>query len=110
MRHTKSAWRRLVASWRASGQTAEEFAAAHEITAATLRWWASRLKRDEPTPTTTAPLVRIAQVIRSPTPAARHGAVIVDVLDVRARVTVEAGVERETVDIVFGALGIGGAR
>lgn len=50
----------------------------------------------------------MAQVMRSP--AVRRSAVIVDVLDVRARVTIEAGVERETVDIVFGALGIGGAR
>lgn len=108
MRHTKSAWRRLVASWRASGQTAEEFAAAHGVAAATLRWWTSRLKREEPPPA--APLVRMAQVIRSPAPAVGRGAVIVDVLEVRARVTIEAGVERETVDIVFGALGVGGAR
>ena len=110
MRHTKSAWRRLVASWRASGQTAEEFAATHGVAAATLRWWTSRLKREEPSPA--VPLVRMAQVIRSPSPAAAtgRGSVIVDVLDVRARVTIEAGAERETVDIVFGALGVGGAR
>jgi len=107
MRHTKSAWRRLVASWRASGQTAEEFAAAHGVAAATLRWWTSRLKREEPAQ---APLVRMAQVIRSPAPTVSRGAVIVDVLDVRSRVTIEAGVERETVEIVFGALGVGGAR
>lgn len=108
MRQTKSAWRRLVASWRASGQTAEEFAAVHGVAAATLRWWTSRLKREEPA--AAAPLVRMAQVIRSPAPVAGRGAVIVDVLDVRARVTIEAGVEREMVDIVFGALGVGGAR
>jgi hypothetical protein len=50
-------------------------------------------------------------VIRSPAPGAgRRGAVVVDVLDVRARVTIEAGVERETLEIVFGVLGVGGAR
>lgn len=108
MRQTKSAWRRLVASWRASGQTAEEFAAAHGVAAATLRWWTSRLKREEPP--SAAPLVRMAQVIRSPAQAVGRGAVIVDALDVKARVTIEAGVERETVDIVFGALGIGVVR
>jgi hypothetical protein len=108
MRHTKSAWRQLVASWRASGQTAEEFAAAHGVAAATLRWWTSRLKREEPPPA--APLVRMAQVIRSPAPAIARGAVIVDALDLRVRITIEASVERETVDMVFGALGVGGPR
>lgn len=106
MRHTKSTWRQHVASWRSSGQTADEFAARHGPTAATLRWWASRLKREETTQET--PLVRMAQVIRSP--SVSRGSVVVDVLDVRARVIVENGVERETLDAVFGALGIGGGR
>ncbi len=107
MSETKDTWRRRVASWRASGQTADEFAAEHDLTVSTLRWWASQLKRDAAAP---APLVRMAQVIRPPVPSARRGSVVVDILDVRARVTVEAGVERETLDAVFGALGIGGAR
>lgn len=109
MSDTKSTWRRRVTSWRASGQTADEFATAHGITAATLRWWASRLKHEAAT-APAAPLVRMAQVLRPPAPAVMRGSVVVDVLDARARVTVEAGVERSTLDAVFGALGIGGGR
>jgi len=108
MRDTKSTWRQRVASWRASGLTADEYAAQHGLVAATLRWWASRLKREERTQE--APLVRMAQVMRAPAPPVGRGSVVVDVLDVRARVTVEVGVERETLEAVFGALGIGGAR
>lgn len=52
----------------------------------------------------------MAQVMRAPAPPVGRGSVVVDVLDVRARVTVEVGVERETLEAVFGALGIGGAR
>lgn len=116
MRDTKIKWRRRVESWRASGQTADEFAADHGVTASTLRWWASQLKREVATPSTSAspspaaPLVRMARVIRAPSSFTSRGSVVIDVLDLRTRVTVEAGVERETLAAVFGALGIGGAR
>ncbi|MEP6864160.1 MAG: hypothetical protein ABJE66_26275 [Deltaproteobacteria bacterium] len=106
MGDTKITWRRRVASWRASGLTADGFAAQHGIAAGTLRWWASQLKREQSPPE--VPLVRMAQVIRSASPATRRGSVVIDVVDARARVTVESGVERETLDVVFGALGIGG--
>ena len=110
MGDTKITWRRRVESWRASGLTADEFAAQHGMVAGTLRWWASQLKREQSPPQ--APLVRMAQVIRSASPSARRGSVVIEVVDTRARarVTVESGVERETLDVVFGALGIGGGR
>lgn len=112
MSDTKITWRRRVASWRASGQTADEFAAAHGFAPSTLRWWASQLKRETATTTTSpaAPLVRMARVIRAPSSSMSRGSVVIDVLDLRTRVTVEAGVARETLAAVFGALGIGGAR
>ncbi|MGH8309545.1 MAG: IS66 family insertion sequence element accessory protein TnpA [Steroidobacteraceae bacterium] len=114
MSDTKITWCRRVASWRASGQTADEFAADHGLTASTLRWWASHLKREAATPATAVtpetPLVRMARVIRAPSSSTSRGSVVIDVLDLRTRVTVEAGVERETLAAVFGALGIGGAR
>jgi len=112
MSDTKFTWRRRVASWRASGQTADAFAAAHGLTASTLRWWSSQLKREVvATPATaTTPLVRMARVIRSRSSSTSRGSVVIDVLDLRTRVTVEAGVERDTLAAVFGALGIGGAR
>lgn len=112
MSNTKITWRRRVASWRASGQTADAFAAAHGLTASTLRWWASQLKHElvaTPAPPA-APLVRMARVIRAPSSSTSRGSVVIDVLDLRTRVTVEAGVERDTLAAVFGALGIGGAR
>jgi hypothetical protein len=111
MSDTKITWQRRVASWRASGLTADEFAAAHGLTPSTLRWWASQLKRETaPPPTPVAPLVRMARVIRAPSSSTPRGAVVIDVLDLCTRVTVEAGVARETLAAVFGALGIGGAR
>jgi hypothetical protein len=111
MSDRKSTWRERVARWRASGQTADEFAATHGLAAGTLRWWSSRLRREDGRQTPQiAPIVRMAQVIRSPAPPVTRGSVVIDVLDMRARVTVEAGVERDTLDAVLGALGIGGVR
>lgn len=43
MSDTEETWKQRVASWRASGQTAEEFSAKQPWAASTLRWWASRL-------------------------------------------------------------------
>lgn len=45
-RRSKSWWQKTVAQWRRSGQTAEVFAAAAQISARTLRWWSSALVRD----------------------------------------------------------------
>jgi transposase len=45
-RATKARWEAQVRRWRASGQTAREFALRHGLNANTLRWWASRLGRD----------------------------------------------------------------
>lgn len=106
-------WKRRVASWRASGQTAAEFSARHGFAAATLKWWASRLKRGSTVPDAPgAPRVRLARVVRRATPPAppQRGDVVVDLLGLGARVTVEAGVQRETLQVVLAALGVGGAR
>ena len=106
-------WRRRVASWRASGQTAAEYSARHGFAAATLKWWSSRLKHGSTVPDAPgAPRVRLARVVRRaapPVPAPR-GEVVVDLLDVGARVTVAAGATRDTLQVVLAALGVGGAR
>lgn len=108
----KEIWSRHVASWRASGQTAAAFSADHGLSVATLRRWSSKFKREAAAATAlTVPQIRLAQVVRPATPAATCcGAVIVDLLDLRARVTVEAGAERATLQVVLAALGVGGAR
>lgn len=43
---TEAKWRRLISAQGKSGLTVREFAAAQGITAATLYWWRSKLRRD----------------------------------------------------------------
>ena len=50
-RRTRAQWEAAIQQWRASGLTAQEFAAREGLTASTLRWWSSRLRRvDCPSP------------------------------------------------------------
>jgi hypothetical protein len=44
MTSTAAKWSERVREWRASGETAGEFASGRDFEASTLRWWASRLK------------------------------------------------------------------
>ena len=74
-------WAKRVAAWRASGQTADEYAAGRGFAGSTLRWWASHLGRRTPA---------IVQVVRA-TPA-RDAAIELAVGDVR--VLVRAGFDR----------------
>jgi len=113
----RETWRQRVASWRASGQTAAEYSARHGFAAATLRGWSSRLKRGTVAPDATAGAsdtsrIRLARVVRRAPPAGppQHGGIVVDFPDLGARVTVEAGTQRETLQVVLAALGVGGVR
>jgi hypothetical protein len=99
MPDTVETWKKRVASWRASGETAEEFSEGRPWSPKTLRWWSSRLGRDAASGT---PIVRVAQLVRSP--AVERGAVIVEALDARVRVTVEPGAPADTVATVLGIL------
>lgn len=99
MSDTVEIWKKRVASWRASGRTAEEFSARRPWSPNTLRWWSSHLKRDA---MVAAPILRVAQVVRSA--AAERGAVIVEALDARVRVTVEPGAPADTVAAVLAIL------
>ena len=42
---SRALWTTRVAAWKRSGLTAEQFAALHHLRPATLRWWASALRR-----------------------------------------------------------------
>jgi hypothetical protein len=42
-RRSASEWTTLVKQWRASGLTTKEFAARHDLSAASLYWWRQRL-------------------------------------------------------------------
>lgn len=66
MSGTKEIWKKRVASWRASGKTAEKYSAGRAWSAGTLLWWSSRLGREA-----APPAVRIAQLVRSPAPQDR---------------------------------------
>jgi hypothetical protein len=106
---TKTKWRRRVASWRESGETTEKFSSGRGFSAGTLRWWSSRLGRDvDPNP----PPVRLARLVRSPAaePRDRSGGIVIELLDARARIRVEAGVDRDSLATVVEVLGMRGAR
>ena len=107
MTDTQLTWRDRVAGWRASGLTAAAYSEQHRFAVASLRWWSSRLKREDAVPATA---VRLAQVVRQPDPGptfpgVRGGTVVVELLDARARVRVEPGAERETLELVLDVLG-----
>lgn len=81
MSDTKEIWKKRVASWRASGKTAEKYNAGRGWSAGTLLWWSSRLGREAP-----PPAVRIAQLVRSPVPRDRGeplGTIVAELLDAR---------------------------
>jgi len=101
---TSAKWRKRVARWRASGETAAEFSAGQGFAASTLRWWSSRLGREAGGRAATA-MVRIAQLVRVPDAVtARPSAVVIELLDASARITVETGVDRETLAAVLAAI------
>lgn len=103
MSDTVETWKKRVASWRASGETAEEFSEGRPWSPKTLRWWSSRLGREHVPP----PVVRVAQLVRAsglPGERERGGSIVVEALDARLRITIEAGAERDTVAAVLGVL------
>lgn len=104
MSDTVETWKKRVASWRASGQSAEEFSEGRPWSPRTLRWWSSRLGREVTSGAT--PVVRIAQLVRSTAPvdSDRRGSIVVESLDARLRITIEVGAERDTVAAVLGVL------
>jgi hypothetical protein len=105
---TKSKWAARVREWKASGLTGEEYAEGKGYAGATLRWWCSRLRRDQGggqvVPQTTAPTshVRMARVVRA------HAMRDTGLLTVRvgtAAVEVRAGFDGGLLRAVVEALG-----
>jgi hypothetical protein len=105
MTETEAKWSERVREWKASGQTAKEFAAGREFKPSTLVYWASCLrtgaggtgrpkKRER---------VRMARVVRVAAPA--EGAIVVAVGP--ARVAVRAGFDPVLLRQVVMALGEG---
>ena len=99
MSGTSTTWKKRVAEWRASGQTAAAFSAGRGWSPQTLRWWSSRLGRKAQ-----PPIVRVAQLVRATAgghDARGAGAVVVEDLDARLRITIEAGAEQALVTTVL---------
>jgi hypothetical protein len=74
---TSQKWAERVRAWRSSGLSASEFAAGQGYEPSSLRWWASRLRREGP--------LRIVPVVARPSETA--GSVVVEVGVARVRVT-----------------------
>lgn len=60
-KRTRAEWTKVIARYRASGQTAEVFAAKHGLTLSTLRWWSSELRSTRPA--TSTDRVEVREVI-----------------------------------------------
>lgn len=98
---SQAEWAELVEEWRASGQSAREFARSHAVADSALRYWSARLDREKPPRSTTRsrPAGRPARETTAPTlarvvraadaPAAQAGRVAVVVGE--AMVVVERG-------------------
>ena len=95
MKSSAVEWTERVESWRASGQSAAEFAVGKEYSEKLLRWWGSELRRREQR----RARVRVARVVR---PSPREP---LFVAVGAARIEVRAGFDRELLRCVVAALG-----
>ena len=88
-------WRRRIAEWRSSGQTAEAFSSGKGYAAGTLFWWSSRLGRALPTAVSdtrgAGSGVRLARVVRQATTVSTREAAL---SGVSGEVVVELGAMR----------------
>ena len=97
MADTRAIWTSRVENWRASGLKAEEYVVGQGYAASTLKWWEYRLRK-----TAAVPVVRVAQVVRtSEETRGDRGAVIIEGPDRGVRITIERGVDRETIATVL---------
>ncbi len=100
-------WSKRVAAWRASGETAAEFSARKGLVTNTLRHWSWRLRRE----TVAAPVVRMAQLVRSPAVTEQgRSPIVIEIIAAHVRITVQAGVDRETLATVVAVVDARGAR
>lgn len=89
-----------VADWRASGLTADEFAARRGLSPNTLRYWAYRPKKPEPVVRS----LELVRVERGAAPASVQGSSAIVVELAEAKVIVSPGVDAATLRVVLDAL------
>jgi len=97
MSDARSFWKKHVIGWRASGETARQYSTRHGLSANTLGWWASQLKRDGEFPEAA---MRWAKVEL----AAAAGPRPIVVRIGRARIALERGFDAETFAAVIAVL------
>jgi transposase len=106
------AWSKRVAEWRASGLTAKEFCAKHDLRLSALRNWTYRLRAAEKVsepgamrliPVTVKPSNAPASTPQTPQMEPTQPALTVELG--AARIVVPAGVDRATLKMVLDALG-----
>lgn len=97
-----SEWAARVSSWRSSGLTSAEFCSRHGYSARSLLWWSSQLRRSRRGTSSKTTAVRLARVVRTPSPPSTATAVLIELEG--ARVAVGSAVSAETLRVVFEAL------
>lgn len=101
MSDTATMWRKRVAEWRASGETrgsVQHAAWTHDEHPEVLVVLPSSRGQSR------GPVVRLAQLVRAPQvprDEVPRGAVVIELLDVRARITIEQGTDRQTLATVL---------
>ena len=61
VRRSAAEWTEIVRSWRASGETARQYASNHGLNAGTLKWWSRRVSKPA-----AEPVSRFAKVVVKP--------------------------------------------
>jgi hypothetical protein len=97
MSDARSFWKKHVAGWRASGETAQQYCERHGLSTNSLSGWASRLKRDEQT---AEAAMRWAKV--EVTTAASLRPIVIRVRDVH--IDVERGFDADTLAAILAVL------
>ncbi|HTR55635.1 MAG TPA: hypothetical protein VMJ10_33390 [Kofleriaceae bacterium] len=97
MSDARSFWKKHVVGWRASGETAKRYSARHGLSANSLGWWSSRLKRDGELAEAAMQWAKVEV-----TAATALRPIVIRVGDVRS--AVERGFDVETLTAIFAVL------
>ncbi len=98
---TTQIWVERVTAWRASGEQAESFSRRGGFAANTLRWWASKLKR-EMALAASPESVQLARIVRTPAPVTEpREPVVLEVVAAGVRIVVAPGVDARTLAMVL---------
>ena len=99
------AWSKRVADWRASGLTAKEFCAKHDLQLSGLRYWTYRLRAAEKASETSAvklvPVTVKPEEVSPSMPAAERREPVITVEIGAARIVVPTSVDRATLKLVL---------